>query len=87
VTAKAGQTVIKQDAGDIVLTFNLYDYDPKENKDPILVDVNVTKLKDKVVDYIFDTIFSVFPFPPEPVNPPREPDYYPTLRKTGRSKS
>ncbi len=77
--SKAGQTTFKQEAGDIVMTLNLWDYAPEDKKDPVLVQVNLSKLKDQIVGYVFDSIFAMFPFPPAPVTPPRDPVYYPPV--------
>jgi len=79
-SSKAGQTTFKQDAGDIVMTLNLYDYPPEQNKDPLLVDVNLSKVKSQIIDYIFDCLFEMFPFPTSPVNPPNDPPFTPSMQ-------
>ncbi|MBN2883856.1 MAG: hypothetical protein JXN10_10025, partial [Clostridia bacterium] len=57
---KAGKTTIKSDAGDLIITIPLHEFKEK-GKAPIMLDINVTRAREKIIDYIYETMFSMFP--------------------------
>ena len=57
--------------GDYVLSFTLWEAaDPKQS---VIVDINLMAIKDQLYDYMFEVIFSIFPFAKAAVTMPEEP--------------
>ena len=75
---KAGKSTIKVDSGDLVITILIHEYE-EAGKDPILLDINVTKAREKIIDYIYESMISMFPFPENKMPMPHDPVYFPTL--------
>ena len=74
VYSKASQTQISTDGGGLVITFNLWD-DPKDQNNSVFVSVDVMRVKDKLFDYIFDSMFAMIPFAPSKIEPPKDPAF------------
>ncbi len=79
VTEKAGKSEIKIDSGDIVISINVYEY-AEEGKPPVMIDINVSKAKDRIIDYIYDSIFSSFPFPTAKMPALNDPPFFPDAK-------
>ena len=69
---KAGQVEIKSTENDIIITINLYN----EEKNPWLYSFSLNAVKEKLYDYIYDSIFSFFPFATSPITVPDDPTFY-----------
>ncbi len=69
---KAGQIEIKPGVTDTIITINLYN-DPIN---PINVDISFNSVKDKLFEYMFNSMFGMFPFATSIINPPQDPIYY-----------
>lgn len=76
---KAGKSTIKIDSGDLIITIPLHEFE-EEGKAPIMLDINVTKAREKIIDYIYKTMFSMFPFPESTMPVPNDPPYFPATK-------
>jgi len=73
IYSKASQTKI-DDSNSFVITFSLWeDNDPNTS---LYCSVDLIKVKDKLYDFIFNSIFEMIPFPSSPMNPPQDPVFY-----------
>lgn len=78
-TEKAGKSEISMDSGNLIITINVFEY-AEEGKDPVLVDINVTKAKEKIINYIYESIFAAFPFASTIMPAPSDPPYFPVVK-------
>jgi hypothetical protein len=74
VYTKAQQVEINEKAGSLVVKINIWD-DPADKNNSIIVSIDVMDVKDKIYDYIFKSMFAMFPFTSFPLNPPADPIY------------
>lgn len=73
VYSKSTQTKIN-DSKSLIITFNLWeDSDPNKT---LYCSVDLTKVKDKLYNYIFDSIFEMIPFSSHSITPPQDPIFY-----------
>lgn len=72
VYTKATQVKINETAGGLVININIWD-DPKDINNSVIVSLDVMKIKDKLYDYIFNSMFGSFPFASTLLNPPADP--------------
>ena len=73
---KAGKSTIKVDTGDLIITILLHEYE-EAGREPILIDINVTRARAKIIDYIYEAMLSMFPFPENKMPVPHDPVYFP----------
>ena len=72
VISVASTNEIIQDPNDTIITFNL----SSDANNPWIVKISLNKVKDSLSDYIFNSMFSSFPFASAPISPTDDPTYY-----------
>jgi len=72
---KAGRTAISSDAGDLIITIPIHEYE-EGGREPVMLDINVTRARERIIDYIYETMFSMFPFPTSAMPEPSDPVYF-----------
>ena len=72
VYTKATQIELDTKSGGLIININLWD-DPKDTKNSVIVSLDVLKIKDKLYNYIFNSLFRSFPFASTLLAPPSDP--------------
>jgi hypothetical protein len=68
----ASTTEIISDPNDTIISFNL----SSDENNPWIVKISLNKVKDSLSDYIFNSMFSSFPFASAPISPSDDPTFY-----------
>lgn len=72
VISVAGTSDVVTDPNDTIISFNL----SSDAQNPYIIKVSLNKVKDKLIDYMFYSLFGQFPFAPAPIQTTDDPKFY-----------